>query len=200
MELILGASVAIGLSLLIVKTAIDSALSISGEVSDFRAVSKITRYGWTDTTGTVERLGVNVDFPQVIFNWPKVSDYESTDAYDDAIVKANQEVIQAGEKQRIFGNVLIEYSYKDEAGNNYRGRTIGRLPDHDKDAKLAMSLSIGQSIKVYYRKDEPELSALRKTSDEAYKEYTSKLVRPALSQGLGGLVLFVIAVVALAIA
>jgi len=200
MELILGASVVIGLSLLIIKTAIDSALSISGEVSEFKSLSKITRYGWTDTVGTVERLGVNVDFPSVIFNWPSIDAFESKEDYDQAVIEANKEVMAAGDNQRIFGDVLIEYSYQDGEGNSYKGRTIGRLPSPESDKKMAIGLKVGQPIKVYYRKDEPETAVLRKTSDEDYKDYMSNLVRPALSQGVGGLVLFVVGVVGLAIA
>lgn len=195
MHLVFGSIVVIIFGLLLIKAAIDRANDISTEINAFRDASKISRSGWVNTFGTVTKLGINVDYPGVIFNWPKQESYDSEEAFNEAIVAANKEVHEISEIRSIFGNVLIEYSYTDQDGNDYVSRTVSRLPDQERDKQLATSLRLGEKVSVYYPKDRPEMSVLKKTNEDQFKEYMGKLVRPALGQAFGGTVLLLIGIV-----
>ena len=143
MELVLGSCVLIGLALLILKSSLDRALELSSEVGEFRTQSKIKRSAWKNTSGKVLRLGINVDFPEVLFKWPVAEDFDSDERFEKAIVDANHEVEDTFRQKSIFGNVLIEYSYTDDDGNAYTSRTIGRLPSPKRDKEMALGLRIG---------------------------------------------------------
>jgi hypothetical protein len=194
MEMILGGAVAIGLGVLIINIAISSAMEINSDVTKFRDEAINEKGLWKTVVGFVEEIGINMDFPDVIFSWPKKDQFESEDEYDLAIQNANEVAERADMARQVFGGVLLKYSYFDADGVSYSSRTIGSLPEKEKDIKIALSVKVGSPIKVIYKISEPSTSFLRKTDPETYKEYLSFLIRASYGQAAGGVLVIILGV------
>lgn len=194
MEIILGGAVAIGIGLLVVHLALSKAFELNSELTIFKESSTPRKGGWSKANATVIELGFNLDFPGVIFSWPQPDQFENEDEYHEALRKAQEEINRSSIDREAFGGVLIRYSYKTEAGEEYISRTIGRLPDRDRDHKLLLSLKKGDNLNIFYCKDEPDVSCIRKTDDERFKEYLQQLIKPCLGQAFGGVLLIILGV------
>jgi hypothetical protein len=194
MEMILGGAVAIGLGVLIINIAISSAMEINSEVTTFRDEAINEKGLWKTVVGFVEEIGINMDFPDVIFSWPKKYQFESEGEYDIAIQNANELAERADMARQVFGGVLLRYNYFDADGVSYSSRTIGSLPEKEKDIKIALSVKVGSPIEVIYKISEPSTSFLRKTDPETYKEYLNFLIRASYGQAAGGVLVIILGV------
>lgn len=186
---IAGGLIAIGLGSVLVKMAYDQATQAFGQVEAMKAEGKIKKADWTVVKGEVVELGLNVDYPEVLKSWPKREGFETDEQFKAAIAEANDQILYANQVRNVYGDVLIRYRFTDHDGAEVVSRNIGTLPNRERDRELAKSLKVGQSVKVYYPKDDSTRALLRKTEDAAFNSYFNRLLGPAMGQFASGVII-----------
>ena len=187
---IVGGLLGSGFGILLVKMAYDHAKDCIDQIDHLKSQGKMRKGEWLKASGRVTEVGLNTDYPEVLKDWPVRGKFNSDEEFNHAIRLANEQVQESALTRYAYGNVLIRYEFTDHEGNKVKSRTIGLLPDHERDRSMAMKLRPGSKVTVFYPKSNSAMSILRKTSEDDFKAYYNSLLGPAIGKLAAGGIIF----------